>query len=85
MILQSGPISVSVMFQLSDFLIFSIFIFWGGGDGKKCFDCKHSTLKLKTWSQLMCNIIMNKHVEGDSIKFLISSLKSFKSVDDSKE
>lgn len=32
--LQSGPISVSVMFQLSDFFIFFYFLGGGGGGGE---------------------------------------------------
>lgn len=41
---------------------FSYFMWFFQWNWKKCFHDKHGILELKTWCQLMCNIILNKKI-----------------------
>lgn len=49
---------LSIMCILIEFFV-CFYLQW---TEKICFDCKQGVLELKTWSQLMCNKIINKYI-----------------------
>lgn len=51
----------SIGFQLF-YMIFCFCFFFNEIGKKNCFDGKQSNYELKTWCQLICNVIMNKYI-----------------------